>query len=395
MFDRYRVDIKRKIVKNLFIESGSWTVVEAACARILTPLVGRTQHHLRDSVDLVKKLQDKVIPPDNALVSFDLVSMFTNIPQTDAINIAEERLANDHSLHERTPIKAPDIVNLIQKDLELAYFQWNGEFFAQPKGLGMGKSTSSPLSDLFMEEFEQSALANYDTGNPNIPASDIILFWFRKADDTITAIHKNHIEPFFAHLNSIHRDIKWTKEEESEGKIAMLDVAITRDYEGRLTFDVYRKPTHTNQYIPFASHAPLSHKLATVRSLTRRAYLIPSTEENKNAENQRITKALAINGYPRWAYDLARHRANPVGTELPTSDINQAVPVAEQEQTPSASANPPKCKGFVSVPYYKGTTEPLTRIMRRAGLSAQVRNRGNLREQLVKSKDKLKNNHKT
>ena len=33
-------------------------------------------------------------------------------------------------------------------------------------------------------------------------------------------------------------------------------------------FDVYRKPTHTNQYIPFHSHAPLSHKYATIRSLT-------------------------------------------------------------------------------------------------------------------------------
>ena len=103
------------------------------------------------------------------MVSFDLVSMFTNIPQADAISIAEQRLANDRSLQERTPIKAPDIVNLIRKDLELAYFQWNGEFFAQPKGLGMGKSTRSPLSDLFMEEFEKNALASYNTGSAGVP----------------------------------------------------------------------------------------------------------------------------------------------------------------------------------------------------------------------------------
>ena len=49
----------------------------------------------------------------------------------------------------------------------------------------------------------------------------------------------------------------------------------------------------------------------------------------------------------------------------------------------------------MSLPYFKGTTEPLTRIMRRAGISAQVRNRGTLREQLVKTKDKLKSNNKT
>ena len=47
------------------------------------------------------------------------------------------------------------------------------------------------------------------------------------------------------------------------------------------------------------------------------------------------------------------------------------------------------------MPYYSGTTEPLSRIMRRAGISAQVRTRGTLREDLVKSKDKLKTNSKT
>ena len=58
---------------------------------------------------------------------------------------------------------------------------------------------------------------------------------------------------------------------------------------------------HTNQYIHFASHAPLQHKLATVRSLTRRAMIIPSTPEAKREEDKRIKDALALNGYPDWA----------------------------------------------------------------------------------------------
>ena len=112
------------------------------------------------------------------------------------------------------------------------------------------------------------------------------------------------------------------------------------------------------------------------------------------AETKRITKALAINGYPRWAYDLARHRTI-------TNDGDPTITVTpEQGQNPTSasrdsSTQQAKCKGFVSLPYFKGTTEPLTRIMRRAGISAQIRNRGTLREQLVKAKDKLRNNDKT
>ena len=103
------------------------------------------------------------------------------------------------------------------------------------------------------------------------------------------------------HINAIHPDIKWTKEVEEDGHIHMLDVDILRKPDGRLDFDVFRKPTHTNQYIHFASHAPLQHKLATVRSLTRRAMIIPSTPEAKREEEKRIKDALALNGYPDWA----------------------------------------------------------------------------------------------
>ena len=122
------------------------------------------------------------------------------------------------------------------------------------------------------------------------------------------------------------------------------------------------------------------------------------------AETKRIMKALAINGYPRWAYDLARHRtssdeASPTSaTNPPTTDSSPTETAAEQDPSiasPSNGNSQTKCKGFVSLPYYKGTTEPLTRIMRRTGLSAQIRNRGTLREHLVKAKDKLKNNNKT
>ena len=132
-------------------------------ARILTPLVGKTGHHIRDSVDLVDKLGAVTIPPDFTLVSFDLVNMFTSIPQDLTLPLVEEKLMGDRDLKTRTPILVPHIMALLICDLELAYFRWDGEFYAQRRGLGMGKSTSSPLSDIFMEDFESKALRDYPT----------------------------------------------------------------------------------------------------------------------------------------------------------------------------------------------------------------------------------------
>ncbi len=67
-----------------------------------------------------------------------------------------------------------DILALVKPDLDLAYFRWKSDFYKQLKGFGMGKSTISPLSDIYMEAFEQAALTNFLTGDLNINPSDVI-----------------------------------------------------------------------------------------------------------------------------------------------------------------------------------------------------------------------------
>ena len=154
------------------------------CGRILGPLVGKTPHHIRDSNDLVNKLKDEVIPPGYSICSFDLKDMFTNTPQGPTLELVKSRLEADKELGKRTPIKVNDIMALVKHDLDLAYFRWQGKFYKQLKGFGMGKSTSSPLSDIYMEDFEAAVLANYPTGDENISPREIILFWYRKARTT-------------------------------------------------------------------------------------------------------------------------------------------------------------------------------------------------------------------
>ncbi len=60
---------------------------------------------------------------------------------------------------------------------------------------------------------------------------------------------------------------------------------------------VYRKPTHTDQYLHFNSHHPLQHKLGVIKTLTHRAQTVVTTEEDKNREMSHIKKALGTCGY--------------------------------------------------------------------------------------------------
>jgi hypothetical protein len=133
--------------------------------------------------------------------------------------------------------------------------------------------------------------------NPSTTSVDVLQCWFQKADDMFTSIDKNHIHPFCAFLNNIHPDIQWTLEIEKERRFNMLDVTIIRDQDGHLEFEVYRKPTHTGQYIHHNSIVPHQSKEATVRALTMRVDTIPSKPEARRAEHLRVRRDLALNGY--------------------------------------------------------------------------------------------------
>ncbi|TWW74321.1 hypothetical protein D4764_14G0003220 [Takifugu flavidus] len=69
-------------------------------------------------------------------------------------------------------------------------------------------------------------------------------------------------------------------------------VKITEDRN--LTIEVYRKPTHTNQYLQFDSHHPLEHKLGVIKTLQHRAKKTsrkrdPSKEEEEKDKGHSVS----------------------------------------------------------------------------------------------------------
>ena len=58
------------------------------------------------------------------LVSFDVVSLFTNVPMDLAVRVAKETLEQDDTLHERTYLDLDNIISLLELCLHL-HFQQN------------------------------------------------------------------------------------------------------------------------------------------------------------------------------------------------------------------------------------------------------------------------------
>ncbi len=139
----------------------------------------------------------------------------------------------------------------------------------------MGSPVSPIVANLYMEWFEQRALSTFHT-----PPK----FWGRYVDDTLTVIKKSHRLEFMDHINSTSEPIKFTSESEVDGTIPMLETLAVMRPDRSLKFKVYRKQTHTDQYLAFDSHHPLQHKLGVVHTLHHRVDTIVSEDDDKEEE---------------------------------------------------------------------------------------------------------------
>ena len=88
-------------------------------------------------------------------------------------------------------------------------------------------------------------------------------------------------------------------EMENSGSLPFIDITITRQPQGELTKEVYQKPTHTNRYVPFISHHPISVKSGVVACLANRAIRVSTSQAGRDAKLCRIQKVMMRNGYPR------------------------------------------------------------------------------------------------
>ena len=151
--------------------------------------------------------------------------------------------------------------------------------YRQIRGTAMGSPVSVVVANLVMEDIEHTAMSSFHT-----PPR----FWRGYVDNTCAALPRDLVEPFHELLNSINANIQFTVERESGGQLPFLDVLLTREEDGTISTSVYRKATHTDQYLAFDSQHPTVHKRAVVRSLMCRAETLSSSGVSQTQEEKRV-----------------------------------------------------------------------------------------------------------
>ena len=172
-----------------------------------------------------------------------------------------------------------------------------------------------------------------------------------------------------SHINNIDDHIQFTTEPETQGKLPFLDLCVTVLDDTSTKITIYRKPTHTDQYLNFNFHHPLIHKRSVVRTLTTRAQLYVSTAEDRKAEISHVRKTLRANNYKEWALDVPPARSKK---QVTTTD-----------KTTTRSTRP-----MIVLPYIQGLSGQLSRTYQSHGVYLFHKPSNTIRSMLVHHKDK-------
>lgn len=187
----------------------------------------------------------------------------------------------------RTYESAKEYLNLIKVCADQTGFVFNQTFYQQRLGLAMGNPISPFLAEIFMSFFECSLLKEH---------AHVFKVCFRYVDDVFCILKKSDVTKALTISDSRGDSIKFTIEQEKDGKLPFLDLLIQRAGE-TLEFDIYRKPTSTTNYIKRSSFDPWSHKLAAFRSMIFRLLNVFLSTAKFKLELQNIVESGVKNGF--------------------------------------------------------------------------------------------------
>ena len=193
-------------------------------------------------------------------------------------------------------------------------------------------------------------------------------------DDTFVILETTYKFEFFQHINGIEEKIQFTAENtRADGSLPFLDTLVTVKEDGILSTSMYRKPTHTNQFLQWDSHHSIANKYSVINSLLHRAENICSNQDQLNEELTYVERALTACKYPSWAIQRMKLKKN---TPKQNRNINRTNRSNNTNRT------------YITVPYNKGLSESFKNIGRKYGIQVHFKSGKTLKDELVAPKDK-------
>ncbi|XP_066931363.1 uncharacterized protein [Clytia hemisphaerica] len=206
--------------------------------------VTKTSSYIKDTTDFINKIETITLPQNPILVTMDVKSLYTNIPNEEGINAINNILTTNKT---QNSLKTK-ILTFLRLILTLNNFCFNETHYLQIKGCAMGTKCAPTYANLFMSQFEESNIYPLLTEKCKTYLrfiDDIFMIWSGTEEE---------LKRFIQEINTLHETIKFTADY-SKKEISFLDTIVTIS-GSKLITRLYKKPTDRSAYLHNQSYHP-------------------------------------------------------------------------------------------------------------------------------------------
>lgn len=239
------------------------------------------------SKTIADSLGDIILEDDDVIVSFDVSSLYTNVPVQEAISDCTNLLFSGR--YQQPPVDKSTFKELLTICSCDVIMLTNDGYYRQIDGLAMGSPPAPLVANGWLSKFDSVIRDNAS-------------LFSRYMDDIIREINRSRVKAKLKEINELHPSLKFTIEEEINGSISFLDMKISR-VNGKLSSTWYTKPTDTGLTMNFHSLAPLKYKRSVVAGLVHRIFRSCSTWNNFHNSLEKAKSLLCNNQYPPAFYE--------------------------------------------------------------------------------------------
>lgn len=221
--------------------------------KMLNCIFPRSAVHIKDSYEMKDFIDTAIIRESDMLVSYDVVSMYTNISRNLVRDLIMSKATKFLELFGLGRVILIDIMNFLL--IDSVVFTVSERIYMQKQGLPMGGSISTTLARIVMD-----GVVNHV--HQVVPGISFIKIF---VDDTLAAVERGKQLEVLAALNDFHPKMNFTIEEEDDkGSINFLNLTVQRDENFMIT-NWYRKTFASGRLLNFYS----SHKRSTIEATAR------------------------------------------------------------------------------------------------------------------------------
>ncbi|XP_062713203.1 uncharacterized protein LOC134290163 [Aedes albopictus] len=228
-------------------------------------------YNVSDSFEFAKYVPTVKLPPGYVLVSFDVVSLFTNIPKD---LVLRDIIMNWQSIKKVTDINLDLFLEIVEFCLDSSYFCFRGKYYVQTFGTAMGSPLSPILADLVMDTLLCTVVRL-------VPFPIPILKKF--VDDLLLALPMDQIQTTLDIFNSYNPYLQFTIEKENDNKLPFLDTLIIRHNDQTLRTTWYSKPIASGRLMIYHYFHPTAMKMNVASNFIER---VTRLSTNPGEENQ-------------------------------------------------------------------------------------------------------------